>query len=945
MATRPAESLCGPRVAARGLALAALLHAPLACAPDAPAVEAELGSVAPPPPSAAPTPGGELITWRYRLPSPGADGRPVFEAGRPVRFRFDGPVPPNVLFSVHRPDGTVAALNPKWHGPVAILDVPAPAVDLGAADFDLEVRFGPSPVRLFPFRVVPSADPRPAVRAAAAACRRGKLAAGLRGLEALEVKDPRETAHFLLVERARCQQSARHADEALQTWLHAAQAAALAGFPAEQTRRLRAAAYMALQARRFAEARRYLDVTVPVDAAIRNEEGEARTLYYRGLIAGELGDLQGALALLDTAFELWSALGVEEDAQFALDAAIQCLMRAGDLRRAADQLARLAEPASRRPWDLARFYMNQAWYVLELAQRGILPLNPAAVRARLERARSLYQQVGNAEGAAEAELNLAWTAFVLGDRPGARAALHTLESTRGGVPSFGARFARMLGAELDLAEGHFERARATFDAAVKAAREEAGGLDSDDVWRGLFGVGRAERAAGPAHFADADAAFQAALTSVEHLARRTLLRDSRARYFDDRRALFVATVETELAQGAAQTALQTVLRNQGHVLDGLRAASRVERLDAGQRTEWERRAEAYLRARAAWEAGSDGGDVLSGARLSVWRTSREAERTRMAAAFETAYDYLDHVAPEADTPPNVAAIRQRLAPDEALLVFSALGDARLAILLRPGTGAPLTTRPTLAGDGPLALPFAGRLAGFAHLYVLPGDVPEARALVAYMDPDGTPSLAHRTLSLVPHAGLLHAAKTLPAGPPLVVADPASNLPHARSEGERVAGRFPGARLLLGDAATRAAVLAGLADASVFHFGGHGFAPPDRPWEARIQLAGDQYLTLADLLVVESHVGVVILSGCETGAQQALGAHDAVGLPDAFLSAGAYAVLATERVVGDQESEWFVEQFYRADGAHHPAQAFATAVATSQAAGETGWQAFRIFGGR
>lgn len=102
------------------------------------------------------------------------------------------------------------------------------------------------------------------------------------------------------------------------------------------------------------------------------------------------------------------------------------------------------------------------------------------------------------------------------------------------------------------------------------------------------------------------------------------------------------------------------------------------------------------------------------------------------------------------------------------------------------------------------------------------------------------------------------------------------------------------------------------------------------------------MTLADLLVEAPRPALVVLNGCSTGVRLALGRNDRVGLPEAFLVAGAAAVVATNEDVNDAQAGRFVQRLYAESPLEDPARAFHRAAAAAFAAGEPGWESFRMF---
>lgn len=901
------------------------------------------GVIAPAAPSAPPeAPTGRIVGWRLLAPATGAAPRPVVDAEKPIHLVLSarpGSLA-GAVWTLERAGAAPVTLTPA--GPEARPTL-APATTPAIGDAELVLRVGAATQR-WPLRFVSAQSTDPGIRAALVDCRGGAADRGLAVLDARLDAAPAGVAHELLVEKARCLQAARRTDEAYAAWVRAAEGAGDAGLPSEKARRLRAAAFVAIQARRLGEARALLAATEPLDApadpAQRNEDGLARTAYDLGLLEGELGNVREAVKQTEAAVEAWSALGLESDADLAREWLVYQYQRAGQFRRAGEVLAALPTPPASRPADRARFLHNRAWFHLEEMQRGTRPRDLAAVRGALETARDLFQSLGDAESLAEAEVNLAWVALLQGDRAGAARTLATLERRPGGLPGFSLPFVRLLAGEVALADGRPAEARAAFERSARAAREESGGLDSEERWRALYGQGRALRAAGDA--AGARTAFGAALDALERLGRRTLLRETRAGFFDDRRGLVDDAVSLALARTDAAGAFEIALRTQARVLRSLESSLRPERLSERDRQEWQRRVEAWARARGAWEAGRGDGRLLSTRKLAAWEAERAQQRVALSAAFDSAYALLDQAAPEAPEA-SVADLRARLAPDERLLDFQRVaGRVHVFVVTREGV-----TAQALETDAPERVldALGPAVTGARHLYVVPGDVPAARAIPVSGILDRDPVWRTTSVTLLPHAGLLPTPGAPPTGRPVVVADPSANLPAARAEGEALAARYPDARVFVGAAARRADVLAALDGARLFHFSGHGFTRPDEPWDAHLVLAEEQNLTLADVLVSRVRPGVVVLSGCETGAAAALGEHESVGLPDAFLSAGARAVLATERTVGDAEARAFVERFHAAGGATQPGEAWRRAVEGGLAAGETGAEAFRLFGAR
>jgi CHAT domain-containing protein/tetratricopeptide (TPR) repeat protein len=147
---------------------------------------------------------------------------------------------------------------------------------------------------------------------------------------------------------------------------------------------------------------------------------------------------------------------------------------------------------------------------------------------------------------------------------------------------------------------------------------------------------------------------------------------------------------------------------------------------------------------------------------------------------------------------------------------------------------------------------------------------------------------------------------------LAVIDPTGDLVFARLEAERLRAAFPDARELVGAEAIQAAVATGAEAATYLHFACHGEYSPRDPLESALQLA-DGLVTLRAIAASAALPGtrLAALSACETGMTESQDAPDEyVGLPSAFLTAGAAAVLATLWAVDDLSTALLAGAFYR-----------------------------------
>ena len=139
------------------------------------------------------------------------------------------------------------------------------------------------------------------------------------------------------------------------------------------------------------------------------------------------------------------------------------------------------------------------------------------------------------------------------------------------------------------------------------------------------------------------------------------------------------------------------------------------------------------------------------------------------------------------------------------------------------------------------------------------------------------------------------------------------LPCAREEAEMI-GRLLGAQPLLGEHATKQAVLRNMHSVGLIHFAAHGDAErgeialaPPRPFEGTPQ-EGDYLLTMAEISQVRLTAKLVVLSCCHS-AHGKIRSEGVVGIARAFLGSGARSVLVALWALEDKATKQFMIRFY------------------------------------
>ena len=139
------------------------------------------------------------------------------------------------------------------------------------------------------------------------------------------------------------------------------------------------------------------------------------------------------------------------------------------------------------------------------------------------------------------------------------------------------------------------------------------------------------------------------------------------------------------------------------------------------------------------------------------------------------------------------------------------------------------------------------------------------------------------------------------------------LPGARKEAVMI-GRLIGAQPLLGEHATKQAVLQSIHSVSLIHFAAHGnaergeiaLAPSCSTY--RIPQEQEYLLTMAEISQVRLRAKLVVLSCCHSARGQ-IRSEGVVGIARAFLGSGARSVLVALWALQDEATEQFMSRFY------------------------------------
>lgn len=260
--------------------------------------------------------------------------------------------------------------------------------------------------------------------------------------------------------------------------------------------------------------------------------------------------------------------------------------------------------------------------------------------------------------------------------------------------------------------------------------------------------------------------------------------------------------------------------------------------------------------------------------------------------------------------------------------------------------APLLTAPgarvVVVADGPLTrIPFGA---------LIPAESNQpwsATTEITY----GPSAMVLTTLARLPHPVAWNRAILAVGDPTPRGSEPEADLPYAAAEARALGKMFPpgaGDVLVGGDATEARWISRDPSQYRYLHFASHAIADDRNPDRSRIVLA-DRDLDLPSIERLRLHSELVALSGCETALGKRVRGEGVIGLPYAFLAAGAHAVVVSLWRVDDRSTSEFMTDFYgRLRSGLSPAEALqATRQAWLRRAGDEShperWAAFVLVG--
>jgi len=779
------------------------------------------------------------------------------------------------------------------------------AVKVPAKATEVSVAIARDGRRSSPWRLPVRAPTRhPELTRAADLAARGDLAGAEQALALHRQALPEEDRARADSIAARAALAAGRTAEAISALGKSAAAHEALGHVSEATRDTLASAFALVNERRFEEAK---DALAAAEARAKGyDEGLAVVPYYRGLLFVRTGDLRSALRLLEDAARDTGRLGMPRDRFAALQELFTVLVQLG---RPGEALERLRTLRPEHPCDRAALANNVAWAMLAAGDRPLGdPVPP------LQQALELFQtECRQPEEAANVLLNLALADLRRGAPAAAEARL--LEARRAHEQP-GPRLALWwLDVEARSALGRGRSAEALGLYRRLGALAEASG-SGEGRWRAA--VGRAEVLAERGDAAGALAAHREADQVLDGEALLVPLTEGREHFLAERERGARHQVMLLVRQGRMGEAMLAARRARARFLQAAELGQRLSALGPAKRAAWNAALASYRLGRDAYENDAAQDWTLAEDQL---RKATEQRRTRAVALRRALDDALAALGAPAPAPAAPSTAMRAPEPGELLLMWFP-GPDRWYAFAATAAGTvvhPLAGEPDLRDGGAALLqPFDALIEAAAQVTFIPYGAPLRGADLHIIPWRGAPLVAARPVAyavdLPGHREADAAAAGAAGGGSLVIGDPLRNLPLARREAEAVhaalRGKGQASTLRLGEQATLASLRRELAAVRHLHYAGHGRFGGEGGWDSALPLA-DGELTAGDILTLPAPE-TVVLAGCETG-RAAEGRLESIGLAQAFILAGARAVVASSRPVDDRMAAALSAALYEARG--------------------------------
>jgi tetratricopeptide (TPR) repeat protein len=665
---------------------------------------------------------------------------------------------------------------------------------------------------------------------------------------------------------------------------------------------------------RFGDARALLHEMSPYGA--QYPEGRVWLDFHAGLLAASTGDIRAALQRYRAAEQRGRRLDLGELTSSASNEIASQLILLGRVDEALVLIRRL--PIPEEPCARASRALDLAWALIEQETRqtalGATVSDPevatavAAMEKSVEACPDPHRRLLSAINAAEYGLSTGADATV------ARALGAIQDDSSDHDVFLGSWRADVLG-RWRLRRRELAGALVAFDDEVRSAR--GAGL-MEETFRGEVGAGRALLGLGRRRAAVTR--LRGAQGLLDTMLREVPMGEGRGSFLGGHEEAVRYLVGALVDGGAPADALRVARWTRSAELAQASKVDRLAHLPVSAQRRWDDAIGTYQRIRKEIEHEAENDWTVARADLSRLRERRRLRAEQARGALDQAYRWL--VADGGDV-------------GARSLSNPAAGEVYLGFFPGPTGWFVLAARAGSVVARPFAESELGSPAGAARvLATVDSELGTARRLrlFPYGASDridwqaigwrGRPLIA----SLEIEYGLDVAAARAPGPGPrrqggeapdlreaLVVADPNGDLPSAVAEVnavERTLATTWKVVRLEGAAATRDAVLVGLSRARIVHYAGHAEVDPSVELSSALVLSGQARIQLGDLLALPSVPELAVLSACEA-ARTADQHPSLMGLGQAFVAAGARAVIAPTRPIADAFARAFARGFYGA----------------------------------
>jgi tetratricopeptide (TPR) repeat protein len=663
---------------------------------------------------------------------------------------------------------------------------------------------------------------------------------------------------------------------------------------------------------RFGDARALLEEMSPYGA--QYPEGRVWMDFHAGLLAASTGDVRSALQRYRAAEQRGRRLNLGDLASSASNEIASQLIVLGRVDEALALVRRL--PIPEEPCARASRALDLAWALIEQeikqAGRTVSDREVAAAVAAMEKSVEAcpdpHRRLLSAINAAEYGLSTGTDATVAS----ALGVIH--EDSSDHDVFLGSWRADVLG-RWRLRRREFVRALVAFDDEARSAR--AAGL-MEETFRGEVGAGRALLGLGRRRAAVTR--LRGAQGLLETMLREVPMGEGRGSFLGGHDEAVRYLVGALVDGGAPGDALRVARWTRSAELAQASKVDRLAHLPAAAQRRWDDAIGSYRRIRKEIEHEAENDWTVARADLSGLRERRRLRAEQARGALDQAYRWLVE-----DGGDLGALSLSNPAAGEMYLSFFPGPVGWFVLAARPGS---IVARPfeeselgSPAGAARVLARFDSELATTRRLRLFPYGASDridwqatswrGRPLIASLEVEYGLDVAP---ARAPSPGERRQERGVPDPPgALVVADPNGDLPSAVAEVnavERTLATTWKVVRLEGAAATRDAVLAGLSHARIFHYAGHAEVDPSVELSSALVLRGEARIQLGDLLALPSVPELAVLSACDA-ARTADQHPSLMGLGQAFVAAGARAVIAPTRPIGDAFAKAFALEFYSA----------------------------------